>query len=72
MPEVIYSAGKTPEQVAEIFERKAERGSNVLATHGNQPKFEAVHARVPQAEFHPVSGCIVLQRNRDKRERGIL
>jgi len=41
MPEVIYSAGKTPEQVAEIFVRMAERGSNVLATRANREKFEA-------------------------------
>jgi pyridinium-3,5-biscarboxylic acid mononucleotide synthase len=41
MPEVTYSAGKTPEQVAEIFVRMVERGSNVLATRANQPKFES-------------------------------
>jgi NCAIR mutase (PurE)-related protein len=72
MPEVIYSAGKTAEQVAEIFVRMAERGSNVLATRANQPKFEAVHSRVPEAEFHPVSGCIVLRRNGEKRGRGLV
>ena len=71
MPEVIYSAGKTPEQVAEIFVKMAERRSNVLATRANQPKFEAVHARVPQAEFRPFSGCIVLRRNGGKRGRGL-
>jgi pyridinium-3,5-biscarboxylic acid mononucleotide synthase len=72
MPEVIYSAGKTPEQVAEIFMRMAERGSNVLATRANEPKFEAVHARVPRAEFHPLSGCIVLRGNLEKRRRGLV
>ena len=72
MPEVIYSAGKTPEQVAEIFMRMAERSSNVLATRANREKFEAVHERVPQAEFHPLSGCIVLNRNSEKRGRGLV
>ena len=72
MPEVIYSAGKTPEQVAEIFMRMAERSSNVLATRANREKFEAVHERVPQAEFHPLSGCIVLSRNYEKRGRGLV
>src|SRR5271165_973956 len=72
MPEVIYSAGKTPEQVAEIFVRMAEWGSNVLATRANREKFEAVHTRVPQAEFHPASGCIVLRRGCEKRGRGLV
>ena len=72
MPEVIYSAGKTPEQVAEIFVRMAERGSNVLATRANGEKFEAVHTRVPQAEFHPACGCIVLRRGCEKRGRGLV
>jgi pyridinium-3,5-biscarboxylic acid mononucleotide synthase len=72
MPEVIYSAGKTPEQVAEIFVRMAERGSNVLATRANREKFEAVHTRVPQAEFHPASGCIVLRRGDEKRGHGLV
>jgi NCAIR mutase (PurE)-related protein len=72
MPEVIYSAGKAPEQVAEIFARMAERGTNVLATRADQKKFEAVKARVPKAEFHPLSGCIVLRGNRETRGRGLI
>src|SRR5256885_10549311 len=63
MPEVIYSAGKTAEQVAEIFSRMAEHGTNVLATRANAEKFEAVRARVPEAEFYAVSGCVVLRWN---------
>src|SRR5437868_15240752 len=69
MPEVIYSAGKTPEQVAEIFARMASSSSNVLATRANREKFEAVQARVAEAEFHPISGCIILRRNHEKRVR---
>ena len=72
MPEVIYSAGKTAEQVAEIFVRMSERSNNVLATRANQQKFDAVQALVPQACFHPISGCIVLRRNHEKRGRGVV
>lgn len=72
MPEVIYSEGKTPEQVAEIFVRMAERTSNVLATRADREKFDAVHARVPEAQFHPISGCIVLRRNYEKRGSGVV
>lgn len=72
MPEVIYSAGKTPEQVAEIFGRMAANNINVLATRSDREKFEAVHDRVPEAEFHPLSGCIVLRRNRERRGQGLV
>ena len=72
MPEVIYAEGKTPEQVAEIFTRMAERTDNVLATRANRDRFEAVHARVPEAQFYPISGCIVLRRNHEKRGHGVV
>jgi NCAIR mutase (PurE)-related protein len=72
MPEVIYSAGKSPLQVAEIFARMAARSSNVLATRADREKFEAVQARISEAEFHPVSGCIVLRRDRENRGRGLI
>jgi len=72
MPEVIYSAGKTADQVAEIFGRMSERSNNVLATRANQQKFDAVQARVPEAHFHPISGCIVLRRNHENRGRGLV
>ncbi|HVH88649.1 MAG TPA: nickel pincer cofactor biosynthesis protein LarB [Terriglobales bacterium] len=72
MPEVIYSAGKTPEQVSEIFVRMAARNSNVLATRADREKFAAVQSRVPEAEFHPTSGCIVLRRNQENRGYGLV
>jgi len=72
MPEVIYSEGKTPEQVAKIFARMAESSSNVLATRANQEKFEAVRARVAEAQFHPTPGCIVLHRDHEKRGHGLV
>src|SRR5277367_5805939 len=46
MPEVIFSQGKTPEQVAEIFSRLAAHGSNVLATRATEEQYAAVAARV--------------------------
>ena len=72
MPEVIYSAGKTPEQVAEIFARMAARSSNVLATRADREKYEAVCGQVPDAEFHSLSGCIVLRRENEKRGHGVV
>lgn len=72
MPEVIYCASKTPKQVADIFTRMAAHGSNVLATRANQEKFDAVHSQIPDSQFHPLSGCIVLRRDSEVRGRGMI
>ena len=71
MPEAIYSAGKTPEQVAEFFARMAAQGNVVLATSAKLEKYEKVRSAVPEAKFHPLSGCIVL-RSSMKRGRGVI
>jgi pyridinium-3,5-biscarboxylic acid mononucleotide synthase len=63
MPEVIFGQGKTPEQVAEIFQRLAQHGSNVLATRVNEPQFEAVQKFVPEAEYREVAHAAILRRD---------
>ncbi len=45
MPEVIFAAGKTTAQVAEIFARMAQAGGNVLATRASREMYEAVSVR---------------------------
>ncbi len=60
--EVIFSQGKTAEQVAVIFEHLAAQDQNVLATRANEIQFEAVKARVPDAKFQASGGLILLQR----------
>ncbi|MBV9435940.1 MAG: nickel pincer cofactor biosynthesis protein LarB [Acidobacteria bacterium] len=72
MPEVIYCAGKSGEQVAEIFSRMAARSGNVLATRADKEKYEAVRETVRDAEFHPISGCISLHRTREITGRGLI
>lgn len=52
LPEVIYAAGKTPEQVAEIFVRMAAAGATVLATRASAEHAAAVRGRCPAAEYH--------------------
>jgi NCAIR mutase (PurE)-related protein len=44
LPEVIYAAGKTPAQVAEIFARMAGAGGSVLATRADADAYAAVKA----------------------------
>jgi NCAIR mutase (PurE)-related protein len=65
MPEVIFAAGKTPDQVAAIFARMAQAGGNVLATRATREMFEAVLDVEPRAEFGQISRTIELTQNPD-------
>ncbi|HZB87459.1 MAG TPA: 1-(5-phosphoribosyl)-5-amino-4-imidazole-carboxylate carboxylase, partial [Terracidiphilus sp.] len=60
MPEVIFAAGKTPQQVSAIFARMAAAGGNVLATRATQQVFEAIVAVEPRAVFHAAARVITL------------
>jgi pyridinium-3,5-biscarboxylic acid mononucleotide synthase len=60
MPEVIFAAGKTPDQVAEIFVHMARAGGNVLATRASQEAYDAVLLAEPRAEFHAAARAITL------------
>ncbi len=61
IPEVIYSAGKTPQQVADIAERMSKRGIPVMATRATREMFDAVHAVLPGAIYHEMARAIVYQ-----------
>ena len=61
MPEVIFAAGKTTDQVAAIFARMAHAGGNVLATRASRENYDAVLAVEPRAEFHAMARCITLK-----------
>lgn len=58
MPEVIYAAGKSPEQVAEIFFRIGRTGETVLATRASAEAWAAVQRVAPDAEYYPVARII--------------
>ena len=70
MPEVIYSQGKTAEQVARIFASLAASGVNVLATRASAEQFEAVQQVEPKAVFHEVAACITLRQTAVTARRG--
>jgi pyridinium-3,5-biscarboxylic acid mononucleotide synthase len=72
MPEVIFAQGKTPGQVAEIFQRLSAHGGNVLATRATEEQHAAVAAAIPSAEFRPLARAIVLQRDRKQHGRGVI
>ena len=80
MPEVIFSQGKTPRQVADIFSRLAAHGGNVLATRATEEQYTAVAAAVDLAEHRPkyrpeyraIARAIVLKRDRKRHGKGVI
>src|SRR5215831_5011612 len=64
MPEVIFSRGKTPAQVAQIFKRMAAQGGNVLATKADDQHFRAVKKAVRKAEYRELGQIIALKQDR--------
>ena len=72
MPEIVFGQGKTPAQVAEIFERLARHGDNVLATRTTRQQFLAVKKRVRGVQFQPSARAIVLRRDRRCRGKGLI
>lgn len=50
-PEVVFSPGKTPEQVAEIVGCLRPHAPVVLATRADAATYEVVRTRVPEAQY---------------------
>lgn len=70
-PEVIYSPGKSPDQIAALAERLAAAGQTALATRADSTAFEAVRARLPDAVYHSVARCIVVERGERPQITGV-
>ena len=71
-PEVVFSAGKTPEQVAGIASELASRNANVLCTRAEPQHFAALVVRVPEASYDEQSRVISIWRDRTLRGRGVV
>lgn len=63
LPEVVFSRGKTPEQVAQIFKKLAVQGGNVLATKADAEHYHAVKKLVRKAEYRETGHAILLRQD---------
>lgn len=70
-PEVVYCAGKTPEQVVKILASLATTEQNILATRASKEIFEQVAKFFPQAIYHEQARLIVIKR-KDVKARGCI
>src|SRR5689334_10394669 len=62
-PEVVLGLGKTPAQIAAIAKEIVGRGSTLLVTRASHDAFEAVHAVVPAATYHPEASVITFRQH---------
>lgn len=69
-PEVIFSIGKTPEQIAEIFSRLVQKNNAVMATKADKAAYQAVSAICPEAIFYETAKLVVLDREEQINKRG--
>ena len=72
MPEVIFAAGKTADQVARIFKHMAKAGGNVLATRASRESFEAVKSLESGATYHETARAITLGQTKAPTGRGTI
>jgi pyridinium-3,5-biscarboxylic acid mononucleotide synthase len=72
LAEVIFSQGKTPEQVARIAATLVEHGQNLLATRATREQYDAVRQRFPKARFHEGARCITLDIVPHPRRTGLV
>jgi NCAIR mutase (PurE)-related protein len=72
MPEVVFGERKTPTQVAAIFKRLAQHGTNVLATRATREQFAAVRKAVRKAQYNLPARTIVLRRDDRLYGKGLI
>ncbi|MHB1392348.1 MAG: nickel pincer cofactor biosynthesis protein LarB [Clostridia bacterium] len=70
--EVIYCAGKTPEQTALIFEKMLQYNSNVLGTRADIDTFKEVSSRISDAVYHEKAKAITVVRSELTKSQGVI
>ncbi len=60
VPEVIYGASKTPDQIAHIVERMVERNGRAIVTRASREAVAAVRAKYPEIKDFDVARLIAV------------
>ena len=60
-PEVIFGAGKTPDQVVKIAAKLLERGQQVLITRINAEHARALKKKFKRAVHHELARCVTIE-----------
>lgn len=65
-PEVVFCERKTPEQVAGILARLAERSPCLLATRATRAHYEEARQRLPDLNYAELARCLWLDREPER------
>ncbi len=65
-PEVVFGAGKTPDQIAHIVENLSQTGDIVLVTRASREAFEATQKIVPAARYEELARLIIVDGKQPK------
>ncbi|HUS34394.1 MAG TPA: nickel pincer cofactor biosynthesis protein LarB [Verrucomicrobiae bacterium] len=71
-PEVIFGAGKTPEQVAKIAQEILRREDRVLVTRIGKAHFDALKELAADAVHHELAQCITVIRQVRAKRAGMI
>jgi NCAIR mutase (PurE)-related protein len=69
-PEVIFGAGKTPDQILGIVQSLKRNSTNVLITRSDESVFRLIEQEHPEAVFHASSKTITIGRNPERTGKG--
>ncbi len=72
IPEVIYAAGKTTEQVTQIAERMFKNGIDILATRATQEMFDSIKKLIPHAIYNPLAKTIIYKHKKNSYNKGYI
>lgn len=59
IPEVVYGAGKSAEQIAQLLDKLHQHGQPVLATRVGAEKAAAVLEQMPELNYEPVARLLI-------------
>ena len=72
LPEVVFGAGKTPDQVAAVAERIVAAQTTLIVTRTTAAAFDAVRRVVPDATFHETARMITRRAVTETTGRGVI
>src|SRR5205814_9179952 len=71
-PEVIFGAGKTPEQIVAIASKIFEREQRILITRVNGEQARTLRRKFKRAVHHETARCVTIEKSRPARRPGIV
>ena len=70
-PEVIFSQGKRPEQIRDIFRELMGRGRTIMATRATARDYEVVRETIPEAVYYEAARIIAVPADEEKSRESI-